>query len=576
MSAWKAPLAARPRLRALLRLPRRRDEPVVSGPRLRQPHDRAAGHARRTATTSRRTWPTGRSSSSATRRRSHPTSRGSCTSRPGCAHAPHHVVQGVGGPLRGPLRRGLRGDPRRASSGTRRSSGLLPADAELSPINPHGEPDATGPDGQPWPQLDFVRPWDSLTDDEQRLFARMAEVYAGFVSYTDAPDRAAARLPRGVRAAREHDHRGRLRQRRQRRGRPERLVQREQVLQQRAGHARGEPRRASTSSAARAPTTTTTPAGRGRSTPRSRTGSASPATRAASPTCCSSSWPNGHRRARRGPPPVRARGRHRARPSTRCSASSRPTCSRATPQSPIEGESFAASFTDAAARRARDAVLLDARACGRSTTRAGSRTRSTRRSRAGATSSRTSGSCTTWPRTAPRCTTSPRRAPGAARAAEGAVVVLRGRSTRACRSTTGPRSRSSRSAAAAAERAARPLRLLPRTPPRCPSRCGQHPPPLVHDRRRRGRRRRRRRGRALRAGRRGRRPRALRQGRPAALHLQLARRAAPDGHLGRRGPDRDATCSPPSSRRPATTSDDQRDGNAHPLHRHRESAAARS
>ena len=63
--------------------------------------------------------------------------------------------------------------------------GLLPNDVELSPINPHGEPDVTGPGGQPWPQLDFVRPWDSLNDDERRLFVRMAEVYAGFVSYTD-------------------------------------------------------------------------------------------------------------------------------------------------------------------------------------------------------------------------------------------------------------------------------------------------------------------------------------------------------------------------------------------------------
>ena len=57
---------------------------------------------------------------------------------------------------------------------------------ELSPINPHGEPSGiTGPQGQPWPQLDFVRPWASLSGDEQRLFARMAEVYAGFVTYTD-------------------------------------------------------------------------------------------------------------------------------------------------------------------------------------------------------------------------------------------------------------------------------------------------------------------------------------------------------------------------------------------------------
>ncbi|BBX57359.1 hypothetical protein MSHO_27040 [Mycobacterium shottsii] len=60
--------------------------------------------------------------------------------------------------------------------------GLLPQDLELSPMNPHGEPDVTGPDGGAWPAFDFVRPWDSLTDDERRLFARMAEVYAGFVS----------------------------------------------------------------------------------------------------------------------------------------------------------------------------------------------------------------------------------------------------------------------------------------------------------------------------------------------------------------------------------------------------------
>jgi arylsulfatase A-like enzyme len=34
--------------------------------------------------------------------------------------------------------------------------------------------------------MDYVRPWDSLGDDEKRLFARMAEVYAGFTEYTDA------------------------------------------------------------------------------------------------------------------------------------------------------------------------------------------------------------------------------------------------------------------------------------------------------------------------------------------------------------------------------------------------------
>jgi hypothetical protein len=31
-----------------------------------------------------------------------------------------------------------------------------------------------------------VRPWDSLNDEEKKLFSRMAEVFAGFLSYTDA------------------------------------------------------------------------------------------------------------------------------------------------------------------------------------------------------------------------------------------------------------------------------------------------------------------------------------------------------------------------------------------------------
>jgi arylsulfatase len=43
-----------------------------------------------------------------------------------------------------------------------------------------------GPSGEPWPLQDTVRPWDSLNDEEKRLFARMAEVFAGFLSYTDA------------------------------------------------------------------------------------------------------------------------------------------------------------------------------------------------------------------------------------------------------------------------------------------------------------------------------------------------------------------------------------------------------
>ena len=63
--------------------------------------------------------------------------------------------------------------------------GLLPEGTKLSGINPHGEPERTGPSGQPWPALDTVRPWDTLSADEQRLFTRMAEVFAGYVSHQD-------------------------------------------------------------------------------------------------------------------------------------------------------------------------------------------------------------------------------------------------------------------------------------------------------------------------------------------------------------------------------------------------------
>ena len=64
--------------------------------------------------------------------------------------------------------------------------GLVPPDTELPPINPIGTPETrTGPDGKPFPLMDTTKPWDSLSEGEKRLFARMAEVYAGFLAHTD-------------------------------------------------------------------------------------------------------------------------------------------------------------------------------------------------------------------------------------------------------------------------------------------------------------------------------------------------------------------------------------------------------
>jgi arylsulfatase A-like enzyme len=104
---------------------------------------------------------------------------------PGCAHAPHHVFKEWSDRYKGRFDQGY--EAIRAEILARQKElGLFADEVELSPINPHGEPDVTGPDGQPWPQLDFVRPWGSLSDDERRLFARMAEVFAGFLSHTDA------------------------------------------------------------------------------------------------------------------------------------------------------------------------------------------------------------------------------------------------------------------------------------------------------------------------------------------------------------------------------------------------------
>ncbi|CAJ1585267.1 arylsulfatase [[Mycobacterium] wendilense] len=101
---------------------------------------------------------------------------------PGAGHAPHHVFAEWADHYRGRFDMGYE-RYREIVLENQQRMGLVPPGTELSPLNPYA--DVTGPGGEPWPQQDTVRPWDSLDDDEKRLFCRMAEVFAGFLSYTD-------------------------------------------------------------------------------------------------------------------------------------------------------------------------------------------------------------------------------------------------------------------------------------------------------------------------------------------------------------------------------------------------------
>jgi arylsulfatase len=102
---------------------------------------------------------------------------------PGAGHAPHHVFTQWADKYTGRFDMGYE-KYREVVLERQKTMGIVPGDTELSPVNPYL--DVTGPQGQPWPLLDTVRPWDALDDDEKKLFARMAEVFAGFLSYTDA------------------------------------------------------------------------------------------------------------------------------------------------------------------------------------------------------------------------------------------------------------------------------------------------------------------------------------------------------------------------------------------------------
>jgi arylsulfatase len=101
---------------------------------------------------------------------------------PGACHAPHHAPAEWIDRYRGKFDMGYE-KYRELVYDRQKMLGIIPEHAELSPINPYM--DVTSKAGKAWPEADTVRPWDSLNDDEKRLFARMAEVFAGFLSHVD-------------------------------------------------------------------------------------------------------------------------------------------------------------------------------------------------------------------------------------------------------------------------------------------------------------------------------------------------------------------------------------------------------
>ncbi|GAA1660952.1 arylsulfatase [Microbacterium lacus] len=84
----------------------------------------------------------------------------------GCAHAPHHVPEEWSAAYKGMFDDGW--DVYRERTFARQKElGVVPADAELTPRD------------------DAFPAWDSLTDDERRLYARQMEVYAGYQENAD-------------------------------------------------------------------------------------------------------------------------------------------------------------------------------------------------------------------------------------------------------------------------------------------------------------------------------------------------------------------------------------------------------
>ena len=103
---------------------------------------------------------------------------------PGACHA-RTMRQGVDREVRGPLRSGLRGVAGRDVGPPEGAWARARGHRTSSDQSDRTDAGRTGPDGLPFPMMDVTKPWDSLSDEERQLFARMAEVYAGFLAHAD-------------------------------------------------------------------------------------------------------------------------------------------------------------------------------------------------------------------------------------------------------------------------------------------------------------------------------------------------------------------------------------------------------
>jgi arylsulfatase A-like enzyme len=103
---------------------------------------------------------------------------------PGACHAPHHAPKEWIERFRGRFDMGYEAIRERTLA-RQKELGIVPPNTDLPPVNPLGTPQSHTDPTKPFPELDTTRPWDSLNEDEKRLFRRMAEVYAGFLGHAD-------------------------------------------------------------------------------------------------------------------------------------------------------------------------------------------------------------------------------------------------------------------------------------------------------------------------------------------------------------------------------------------------------